>query len=359
MTASEARFVAHPLSPEVERALRRLSGAPDVVHVAVMPDVHLAEEVCVGVAVATTRLVYPAAVGGDIGCGMAAVRFEAPAEALEADRVLAGLYERIPRGRQRRDGFGVWPDGLDPEGLSAPSLRALARREGLAQLGTLGSGNHFVELQADDEGALWLMLHSGSRGIGPAIRGHHGSGLEGLDVDGEGAAYLGDLDWALRYADANRRRLLDAAVDAVGERADEATLITCHHNHVRRETHDGRALWVHRKGAIPAARDEPGIVPGSMGAASFHVEGRGLPGALGSAAHGAGRAMSRTEARRRISDRELARQLAGVVWDQGRAHLLRDEAPAAYKHIAAVMRAQRDLVRVVRRLRPLLSYKAA
>jgi tRNA-splicing ligase RtcB len=266
------------------------------------------------------------------------------------------LYERIPRGRQRREGFGDWPVGLDPEALSSPSLRALARREGLAQLGTLGSGNHFVELQADDDGALWLMLHSGSRGIGPAIRAHHARGLIGLE---DGGAYLGDLDWALRYADANRRRLLDAAVDAVGARADEDTLITCHHNHVRRETHDGRELWVHRKGAIPAARGEPGIVPGSMGAASFHVEGRGVAGALGSAAHGAGRAMSRTEARRRISDRELARQLAGVAWDARRAHLLRDEAPGAYKDIAAVMRAQRDLVRVVRRLRPLLSYKAA
>jgi tRNA-splicing ligase RtcB (3'-phosphate/5'-hydroxy nucleic acid ligase) len=373
VTARQARFVAHPLSSDVEHALARLAEAPDVVHVAVMPDVHLAEEVCVGVAVATTRLVYPAAVGGDIGCGMAALRFEAPAAALteaRAARVLAALYERVPRGRQRRAGFRPWPPDLDPGQLSGPSLTALARTEGQAQLGTLGSGNHFIELQADDEDRLWLMLHSGSRAIGPAIRAHHAAraepagALRALDAETEaGPSYLADMAWALRYADANRGYLLEATADAVrvalGAAADEASLLTCHHNHVRREHHRGQELWIHRKGAIPAAAGEPGIVPGSMGAPSYHVEGRGHRDALGSSAHGAGRALSRTEARRTITRRDLARQLAGIAWDHRRADLLRDEAPAAYKDIGQVMRAQRDLVRITRRLRPLLSYKAA
>ena len=371
--ATQARFVAHPLSPEVERALARLAAAPDVEHVAVMPDVHLAEEVCVGIAVATARLLYPAAVGGDIGCGMAAMRLDAAADALDgarAARVLAELYERVPRGRHRRASFRPWPHGLDADDLSTPSLVGLATGDGRAQLGTLGSGNHFIELQADDEDCLWLMVHSGSRAIGPAIRAHHAArgepagGFRALDAEAEpGRAYLADMGWALRYADANRGLLIEATVEAVriatGARVDEATLVTCHHNHARREKHRGAALWVHRKGAIPAADGEPGIVPGSMGAASYHVEGRGHPDALGSSAHGAGRALSRTDARRTISRHDLVRQLDGVAWDHRRADALRDEAPAAYKDIAHVMRAQRDLVRIVRRLRPLLSYKAA
>ena len=359
---TEARFLAGPLGSEVERALRRLAAAPDVVHLAVMPDVHLAEEVCVGVAMATTRLVYPAAVGGDIGCGMAAIRFDGEAARLR-DRaaLLSGLRERVPRGRHRRADFCPWPDDLDPERLSTPTLGALARGDGRAQLGTLGSGNHFIELQVDGDGALWLMLHSGSRAIGPAVRSHHARGLVGLDGD-EAAAYVGDMEWALAYAEANRRALLARACDAVsaalGAAPVDDSLITCVHNHVCRQQHGGRALWVHRKGAMPAAAGQPGVVPGSMGTSSYHVEGRGNPEALASSAHGAGRAMSRSEARRRISPRELVRQMGEVTWDARRAALLRDEAPGAYKDIQRVMRAQSSLVRIVRRLDPLLSYKA-
>ena len=373
MTATQARFLAQPVGPQVDAALDRLAAAPDVVHVAVMPDVHLAEEVCVGVALATTHLLYPAAVGGDIGCGMAAIRLDAPAAAIDrpvAARILAGLYDRVPRGRHRRAAFRPWPEALDPRGLSSPRLSTLVDGDGRAQLGTVGSGNHFIELQADPDDRLWLMLHSGSRGLGPAIRAHHAAraepagGLRALDSSADaGHAYLADMAWALAYADANRQALLDAAVDAVAAALDAApepeTRITCHHNHVRRERHGGRDLWVHRKGAMPAADGEPGVVPGSMGTASYHVVGRGHPGALASSAHGAGRSMSRTDARRQISRAELVRQLGGVAWDHRRADALRDEAPGAYKDIDRVMRAQRNLVRIVRRLRPILSYKAA
>jgi tRNA-splicing ligase RtcB (3'-phosphate/5'-hydroxy nucleic acid ligase) len=213
------------------------------------------------------------------------------------------------------------------------------------------------------------MVHSGSRALGRAIRDHHvrdaplaGSGLAYLESDGErGRAYLQDVAWALAWADASRRRMAERVAALVGERlgvsADWGTFVSCHHNHVRRETHDGAALWVHRKGAIAAAAGEPGLIPGSMGTPSFHVEGRGHGPALRSSSHGAGRIMSRTEARHAISRRELFRQLEGVLFDHRRAEALRDEAPGAYKDIRAVMRAQRPLTRVVRTLVPLLVYK--
>jgi tRNA-splicing ligase RtcB len=215
------------------------------------------------------------------------------------------------------------------------------------------------------------MLHSGSRGIGQAIRDHHlarcsagRQGLRYLEAESdEGHAYRRDLDWALAYAEASRAAMVEAVREVVratlGFEADEASFVSCHHNHVRREEHRGEALWVHRKGATPAGTDERGLIPGSMGTPSYHVRGRGCAEALGSSAHGAGRRLSRTEARRRISRAEVLRQLHGVWFDHRLADALREEAPSAYKDIGAVLRAQRDLVRVVRRLRPVLSFKGA
>jgi tRNA-splicing ligase RtcB len=372
MTARFVQFTDGGLPRDVSDALARIRSAPDVLHVAVMPDVHLADDVCVGTVVATSRLIYPAAVGGDIGCGMLAARFEASADAVDeraAARILAGLYERIPRDRHWAAGRAPWPDDLDETSLSSATLVALARHEGRAELGTLGSGNHFVELQRDDAGQLWAMLHSGSRAIGPAVRDAHlrvigAGGLGSLEAESvEGKGYLGDMAWAMRYAAANRRLLLSSLVDVIrgvlGAGIDERWTIACHHNHVRQEVHGGSAYWVHRKGAISAAAGERGIIPGSMGSTSYHVEGRGNSDALASAAHGAGRRMSRAEARRRISQRTLSTELAGVFWDRRRAAVLRDEAPGAYKDIGRVMRAQHELVRIVRRLTPILAYKGA
>jgi tRNA-splicing ligase RtcB len=321
---------------------------------------------------ATSRLVYPSAVGGDIGCGMAALAFDASADALDertAADVLDGLARLVPRSRHTRSTAPVLPPTLDDNALSDPRLCALARDAGRLELGTLGSGNHFIELQRDDDNRLWLMLHSGSRALGPAIRRHHlanapRGGLYGLDSESDdGRAYLADMAWALIWADANRRVMLDRVVgilsQAVGAQPIADSLVTCVHNHVRRESHDGELLWVHRKGAMPAGEGEPGVIPGSMGSASFHVTGRGCTASLASSSHGAGRTMSRSDARRRISPRALARQLDGVYWDERLAPWLRDEAPAAYKDIGAVMRAQRDLVRIIRRLDPILSFKGA
>lgn len=237
-------------------------------------------------------------------------------------------------------------------------------------MGTLGGGNHFVELQSDDDdGRLWLMIHSGSRAMGQAIREHHvsraaaaGGGLRALDADTDaGRDYLNDVAWARRYADANRRAMAEAVARCVEAECRAPllpeTLVTCDHNHVAREEHFGHSLLVHRKGAMPAAAGAPGVLPGSMGTLSFHVQGRGCVESLRSSAHGAGRAHSREQARRRVTARDLCRQMGGVWFDYRIAESLRDEAPAAYKDVRAVLRAQHELVRVVRTLRPLLSYK--
>ncbi len=371
--ASMERWVPGPLPGDVQRALERLRSAHDVGHIAVMPDVHLASEVCVGVAVATRRRLLPAAVGSDIGCGMSAVRFDASARQVVTPQSSSALLEALGRaipivkhGRRRAPPI---PATLEAHELSDPGLETAKHGEGRLQLGTLGRGNHFVELQTDDQGWLWVMVHSGSRGIGSRIRQHHerraipdASGLRGLEADApEGRAYLSDLAWALDYAAENRRRLLDFVAAWVAERSGglpvNETQVECHHNFVRRESHFGEPWWVHRKGAISAAEGERGIIPGSMGDTSFIVEGRGLDRSLCTSSHGAGRCMSRTEARQRISVAQLRRELRGVCFDERLSSRLRDEAPGAYKDIGAVMRAQRPLTRVITRLRPLVSFK--
>lgn len=343
-------FSIDPLPAEVKKALDKLSRAPDVLEVAAMPDVHLAKDVCVGAVVATSRTLYPSAVGSDIGCGMAAVRLRGDVD-IDDDRarvIFDRLRERVPILRRSAQEL---PHALDRP-LSHGSLER-KKRVAREQLGTLGRGNHFVELQTDGDD-LWLMVHTGSRGIGQAIRDHHGAGFVGIDATSEaGRAYLADLEWALDYAEENRRRILQAAAAAFELELDRQTLITCHHNHVRRES----CGWVHRKGAIPAGEGEPGIIPGSMGAPSYHVVGRGNPASLCSSSHGAGRAMSRTEARRRIRMRDFDRQMRGIWYDQRIARRLVDEAPGAYKDIAKVMRAQRTLTKILRTVRPLLVYK--
>ncbi|MDC3959857.1 RtcB family protein [Polyangium jinanense] len=375
MTAHVATFLPDGTSAELRAALARLARTEDVVHVAVMPDAHVAEEVCVGTVTATTRRILPAAVGGDIGCGMVAVRLQAGADLLadreQAARLLAGFYQHIPHVLHSAAAAPELPDELREAPIGDGAFEAMKRREGRMEFGTLGRGNHFLEVQRDDEESLWLLVHSGSRAMGPAIRHHFEgraerdpSGLAFLEADSEaGRAYLDAAGWAARYAQASRARMLDAAIELFGELfgavADSSSRLEIDHNHVRRESHGGRELWVHRKGAMGLPAGEPGVVPGSMGSESFHVEGRGHPEALDSSAHGAGRAYSRAEARKRIGQRQLLREAEGVWFDHRIADRLREEAPSAYKDIGAVMRAQRELVRIVRRLRPVLVYKAA
>lgn len=366
-------WLTAPLSHEVAEALGRLQHAPDVQRIAVMPDVHLANDICVGVVLATSHLIYPQAVGGDIGCGMLAVATNSTAELLHdpkvAGRILGGLATAIPGRRRNRHAVVTQPRDLDSIELSNAKLESIRRSEGALEFATLGSGNHFLELQADEEGRLWLIIHSGSRVLGQAIRDHHLSGaqvVEGrfraLDAESEqGAAYLHDLDWARRYAAASRRAMAAEAEKVIQDAIDAQLLwetsITTDHNNVALEQHGDSKFWVHRKGAMALQAGELGVLPGSMGTLSFHVEGRGCEEALNSSAHGAGRTMSRSEATRKISRAELQRQMKGVWFDWRLADVIRDEAPSAYKDIRAVLKDQHDLVKVRRTLKPLLNYK--
>jgi tRNA-splicing ligase RtcB len=365
------RWLAEPLPKDVAQALERLAAAPGVARIAVMPDVHLSEHVCVGTVLGTADRLYPQAVGGDIGCGMAVVRLEASREMLAdaeaAERVFAALRERVPaiRHHAARDA----PLGA----LSDPGLQRTIARELRVEFGTLGRGNHFLEVQADEHDQLWLMVHSGSRALGPAVRDHHlargsagGSahkGLVSLSVDGYGADYLHDHALAVAFARANRRAIGEAAAaalrHALGIEVDWGSWQDVVHNFVREEVHAGERLWVHRKGASSAQADEFGVIPGSMGTWSFHVEGRGCAAAMCSSSHGAGRKLARGEARRRVPVREFERSLGAVFYERALVPRLCDEAPAAYKDISAVMRAQRELVRILRRLEPVLVYKGA
>jgi tRNA-splicing ligase RtcB len=369
-------WVTQPPEPAVRQTLDRLARAPDVVHVAVMPDVHLAAGVSNGVVVATRQLVYPAAVGGDIGCGFGVVALNGSAATLKrrpaAEAVLDALPTAAPVMRhKRRDGLPEYPDDLAVDRLSAPALAAQAASEGRLELGTLGRGNHFLELQEDDEGRLWLMVHSGSRAMGQHIANHHtrsatfaGGGLAWLDVETDaGQAYLRDAGWARAYAAESRRRMLVAVAEVVsdilGIEPNWETFLNTDHNHVQSEQHGDATLWVHRKGANVAQDGADNVIPGSMATPTYHVAGRGEPSALASSSHGAGRRLSRGAARAQVRRKDLARQLADVWIDPRTAGRLVDEAPVAYKDIDAVMRAQRDLVRIVRRLRPVLCYKGA
>jgi tRNA-splicing ligase RtcB (3'-phosphate/5'-hydroxy nucleic acid ligase) len=374
IAAAISTWLIDPLSAEVRRATERLARAQDVCGIAVMPDVHLAGSVCIGTVVATRRLVYPQAIGADIGCGMAAIAFHAEADAVGAEPVarsiLGELRDAVPVMRHR--GLAVspsLPEALAERPLSHPALRARTEHEGRVEFGTLGRGNHFLEFQADDEGRLWLMVHSGSRAMGQYVTDWHarnatksGGGLSYLDAEEPtGHDYLSDVAWARRYADLSRQRMIQASAKLLsgpfGIAADWDSLITCDHNHVQREEHGGQLLWVHRKGANEAAEGRAGIIPGSMGTWSVHVIGRGCPEAFRSSSHGAGRRLGRHEARRQISGRRLSAELEGVWFDERSADGLREEAPSAYKDIEAVLRAQRELVRIVRRLRPVLVYK--
>jgi tRNA-splicing ligase RtcB (3'-phosphate/5'-hydroxy nucleic acid ligase) len=358
-------WLSEPLSKDVSLALERLARAPGVRRIAVMPDVHLAEHVCVGTVVATEAVVYPQAVGGDVGCGMATLRLGGAADSLTSDRaqqLLTALRNYVPVMRQQK------PQVIPELDLSSPELHRRVSRDARIQFGTVGRGNHFVELQVDEQQALWLAVHSGSRALGPVIREHHlqragpaKHGLLGLPSGAGAEDYWRDHDAAQHYARCNRRAIAEQALraiaDVLGCDADWSTWFDVTHNFVRQEQHGEQGLWVHRKGACSARVGERGIIPGSMGTTTYHVEGRGCDAAMCSSSHGAGRRMPRGEAMRRITVRQLAADLQGVHYNQQQSHLLRDEAPAAYKDIHKVMRAQQDLVRITNRLQPVLSYK--
>lgn len=365
------------LKADTERQLVRIASQPWVVsHVAAMADAHVAEGVSVGTVFATENAVIPAALGGDLGCGMRAARFAYPASSLDRktlERIVAAFGRSIPAGEDTQRGRGAEvPEVLMREGLSTRALdharESLARRH----LATLGGGNHFLELDRDEVGDLWAIVHTGSRGLGAVIAKHHREAARAGDVNADGAlasldatrdagaAYLHDVTWALSFAKANREAILRRAAEVLADIAGAG--IPCeevdvHHNFVAREDHAGRALLVHRKGATHATEGATGIIPGSMGTATYLVRGLGCEAAFASCSHGAGRVMTRSEARERVKPRALEHAMRRVVFDTRRAGALVEEAPEVYRDIRAVLDDQRDLVEPVQRLEPIAVYK--
>ena len=384
-----------PFAANAREQLQRIASLPFIhSHVAAMPDVHLGKGATVGSVIATKGAVVPAAVGVDIGCGMIAVKTSLVAEDLPDDlKPLRDAVERaVPHGRSNRGGRGdrgAWgntPKAVDQKWADLePGYRRiidkyskLDRGAHVTQLGTLGGGNHFVELCLDQDGAFWIMLHSGSRGVGNRI-GQHFIALARKDMERqdirlpdrdlayfeEGSEYFQDyvhaVEWAQNYARVNRELMMQHVVDALrkhkGLKPFTANLeaVNCHHNYVAREHHFGADVLVTRKGAVRAGVGELGIIPGSMGARSYIVRGKGNPQSFESCSHGAGRAMSRSEAKRRftVDDHVEATKHVECRKDRG----VVDETPAAYKPIEKVMKAQKDLVEVVHELRQVVCVK--
>lgn len=381
------------VEPAALQQLYNVSTVPQIAGVAVMPDVHLGIGATVGSVIAMRGAVCPAAVGVDIGCGMTAVRTSLTAADLPED--LAHLRDRIERavpvGRAghsspvdpaKLGGHGATA-GLDTARWTrfwrefdalAPAVHA-RRERALSQMGSLGSGNHFIELCLDTEDRVWLMLHSGSRNIGKELAEYHigvardlahNKGLVDRDLavflehSPQMAAYRADLFWAQEYARYNRAVMMALFQHVIGRAFKAARprfeqTISCHHNYVAEEVYDGETLLVTRKGAIRAGAGEFGIIPGSMGTRSYIVKGLGNKAAFNSASHGAGRLMSRSKAKRAFTQADLERQTAGVECRKDTGVL--DEIPGAYKPIEQVMAAQTDLVEVAAELRQLICVK--
>ena len=357
-------------------------------HVAAMPDVHLGIGATVGSVIATRRAIIPAAVGVDIGCGMIARRLSLTANDFDEQR-LRKLFNQISRdvpvgfdSHDDRDARTHAAKRFD-QGLrrileSHPGVQKRVGKKAswVNQLGTLGGGNHFIEVCLDEADRVWVMLHSGSRGIGNAI-GTYFIELARRDAERsqlhlphrdlayfpEGAQHFADyveaVGWAQDYARANRAEMMDLVVDAMHrhlppfEAAEEA--VNCHHNYVERERHYGEDVWLTRKGAIRARRGELGLIPGCMGARSYIVRGLGSAESFQSCAHGAGRRMSRNAAQKQFSVADLAVQTEGVICRKDKGVL--DEIPGAYKNIDEVMANQSDLVEVVHTLKQVLCVK--
>ena len=356
-------------------------------HVAAMPDVHVGVGATIGSVIATHKAIIPAAVGVDIGCGMVAVKLSLTANQLPDSLVQlrSGIERRVPVGfaKHREDGVRtaavarLYPR-YERMLADTPALAKMQRDRDTwhRQLGTLGGGNHFIEVCLDESHRVWVMLHSGSRGIGNQIGRHYiakaREEMLALDVQlpardlayfTEGTSsfdeYLEAVGWAQDFAAENRLQMLELVLDALRERLPpfhvSESAVNCHHNYVARETHFGAEVYVTRKGAIRAGLGEFGIIPGSMGAKSYIVRGKGSAESFESCAHGAGRRMSRTQAKKHFTETDLATQTEGVECRKDAGVI--DEIPGAYKAIDEVMANQADLVDVAHVLKQVICVK--
>jgi tRNA-splicing ligase RtcB (3'-phosphate/5'-hydroxy nucleic acid ligase) len=377
------------VEPEAQRQLANIAELPIVHHhVAAMPDVHLGIGATVGSVIATRKAIIPAAVGVDIGCGMIATRLSLTANDLDEKRlkkVFDQIVRDVPVGfdqhkpeRTLNEAAAPFERGLNALTEKHPELLRKCGKSAnwILQMGTLGGGNHFIEICLDEENRVWVMLHSGSRGIGNAIGRHFielgRREMERADVHlpdrdlaylSEGALHFDDyveaVGWAQAYAARNRQAMMQLVLAAMARHLPPFTVTTeavnCHHNYVEREHHFGEDVWVTRKGAIRARKDELGIIPGSMGAKSYIVRGLGNPESFCSSAHGAGRRMSRKAAEKKFTREDLARQTEGVICRKDKGVI--DEIPGAYKDIDEVMQNQSDLTEVVHTLKQVVCVK--
>lgn len=374
------------LDPGTRAQAERTAELPFVYpHLALMPDAHLGKGATVGSVIPTLEAIIPAAVGVDIGCGMIAVRTQWHRPEFVAAGSLSRLRETIERAvplsaghHNRRITGGAAPRierlevlateaGFDPGGY-AENWRL--------QLGSLGSGNHFIEVTVDEQDRVWLFLHSGSRGIGNRIAQRHITVARelckrrGIDLPDPDLAYLEEgtdefwtyireLRWAQTFALLNREEMMDRVATAAAEHmrgpVEEAERINCHHNFTEHEHHFGKDVWVSRKGAIQADAGRPGLIPGSMGTASYVVVGKGNPDSLNSSPHGAGREYSRSAARRKFTREQLRKAMQGIEYRDTDAFI--DEIPQAYKDIDVVMQDAEDLVDVRHTLRQIVNVK--
>lgn len=388
-----------PVEAEAQRQLENAAKLPIVFkHVAVMPDVHYGIGATIGSVVPTLKAIIPAAVGVDIGCGMIACKTTLMASDLPDNLgpLRSEIEKAVPHGMSpkqfRREGSnrdkGSWEN--TPAAADAAWAQLVTEFDALCvdyprlkntnnhrHMGTLGGGNHFVEICLDEADCVWIMLHSGSRGVGNAIGTHfielakkdaelHQRNLPDQDLAyfEEGAQYFGDyvrgVGWAQKFARLNREVMMQATIGALRKvisKPFETHLeaVNCHHNYVQKETHFGQDVYVTRKGAVSAKAGELGIIPGSMGAKSFIVRGKGNPDSFTSCSHGAGRTMSRTKAKKLFTVEDQVRATEGVECRKD-ADVI-DEIPMAYKDIDAVMAAQSDLVEVVYTLKQIVCVK--
>jgi tRNA-splicing ligase RtcB len=364
---------------------RRASELPFIYpHLALMPDAHLGKGATVGSVIPTLRAIIPAAVGVDIGCGMIAVRTQFNADDVRGRGDLAALRESLERSIPLS--AGKYNSSVY-DSQTAARIEALERHQAAdsaekiapnwrLQLGSLGSGNHFIEVSLDEADRVWLFLHSGSRGVGNKIAQRHIKVASELaskywialpDPDlaylAEGTdefwSYIRELRWAQYFALLNREEMMhrvsDRVQDWIGQPVEPTETVNTHHNYTAKETHFGKEVWLSRKGAIDASEGTPGLIPGSMGTRSYVVTGKGNRLALNSSPHGAGRQYSRTKARKLYSLEELDSAMAGIEWRRTEAVL--DEIPAAYKDIDVVMEDARDLVEIQHTLRQIVNVK--
>jgi tRNA-splicing ligase RtcB (3'-phosphate/5'-hydroxy nucleic acid ligase) len=372
------------LEPNTREQAERTAAMPFIYpHVALMPDAHLGKGCSVGTVVPTLGAIMPACVGVDIGCGMHAVRTQFTAEDMcrgNLAELRVAIENAIPLSAGKYN-TAVYDDE------TAERIAELEERDGAAsaeqiapnwrlQLGSLGSGNHFIEVSLDEAGHLWLFLHSGSRGVGNKLAGRHIKiaqeqcrkrwiSLPDPDLaylvqgDREFWDYIRDLRWAQHFALLNRQEMMHRVLGCVDRWAGQGTagleVVACHHNYTMQERHFGKDVWLSRKGAIDASEGTDGLIPGSMGTRSYVVRGKGNRLSLNSSPHGAGREYSRSAARKHFTREQLDAAMEGIEWRQTDAFL--DEIPGAYKDIDVVMQDAADLVEVRHTLRQIVNVK--